>query len=39
MKKRYKLHKRSSRKLFTKTAKKVHKRNIPARSLRGGIRL
>lgn len=36
--KRRKLSKRRSRRMFTKTAKRVHKRNS-ARPMRGGIRL
>lgn len=39
MKKRFKLNKRYSKKLFTKTAKRVHKRNASGRPMRGGIRL
>nr|QJB20791.1 MAG: hypothetical protein [Microvirus sp.] len=38
-KKRVKLSKKRSRKLFTNTAKKVHIKNISGRSMRGGIRL
>ena len=36
--KRHKLGKRHSRKLFTKTAKRVHGQNVRA-PMRGGIRL
>ncbi|QXP07882.1 MAG: hypothetical protein [Arizlama microvirus] len=39
MKKRSKMPRKQSRKLFTKTAKKVHPKNMPARPMRGGIRL
>lgn len=42
MKKRVKLSKKKSKKIFTKTAKAVHKKNVPpARTapMRGGIRL
>jgi hypothetical protein len=39
MKRRHKLSKRSSRKMFTKHAKKTHKRNLPRVPMRGGIRL
>lgn len=37
--KRYKLSKRSSKKLFRKTASRTHKRNLGYASMRGGIRL
>lgn len=37
--KRRKLSKPGSKRLFTATAKKVAKRNIIARPMRGGIRL
>lgn len=30
---------RGDRKRFSRTARKVHKRNIPRRAMRGGIRL
>jgi hypothetical protein len=39
MKKRHKLGRRHSRKLFTKTAKRVHGRNVFHNPMRGGIRL
>lgn len=39
MKKRFKLGGRSSRKLFTRTADGVHKRNYLTNPMRGGIRL
>lgn len=39
MRKRHKLGKRHSRKLFSRTAKRVHKRNVRGHSMRGGIRL
>lgn len=39
MARRRKMNKKRSRKLFTKTAKFVHKRNMPRTSMRGGIRL
>ena len=38
MKFRKKLNKKYSKKLFTKTAKKVHKKNGYGRPMRGGIR-
>lgn len=38
MRKRHKLGKRHSRKLFTKTARKVHRRNVHMNPMRGGIR-
>lgn len=38
MRKRHKLGRKHSRKLFTKTAKRVHKRNVHAHPMRGGIR-
>lgn len=37
--KRRKMSKSGSRKLFRKTAKKLHKKNIRPRSMRGGTRL
>lgn len=37
--KRKKLTRRGSRKLFTKTAEKVQKKNLVAKPMRGGIRL
>ena len=39
MKRRMKMSKRRSRNLFTKTAKRVHKKNALTRTMRGGIRL
>lgn len=39
MKKRHRLSRSGSKKYFTKHARKVHKRNIAPRSMRGGIRL
>lgn len=39
MKYRKKMTKKRSRKLFTKTAKRVHRKNAMARPMRGGIRL
>lgn len=39
MKFRSKLKKRYSKKLFTKTASKVHSKNGMGRPMRGGIRL
>lgn len=39
MKFRKKMTRRSSRKYFTKTAKRVHKKNGMGRPMRGGIRL
>lgn len=38
-KSRVRLGKRKSRKLFTKTAKRVHPKNKPVSVKRGGIRL
>lgn len=38
MKKRHHLGRKHSRKLFTKTAKRVHKRNVHNTPMRGGIR-
>lgn len=37
--KRRKLGNSKSRKLFSRTASKQHKRNIPSNPMRGGIRL
>lgn len=34
-----KVSRKGGRKLFTKTAMKVHKKNVPANPMRGGIRL
>lgn len=39
MKKRFKLSRRKSKRLFQKTAKRVHKRNVHLNPMRGGIRL
>jgi len=39
MKKRQKMKKSKSRKLFSKTAQKVHNKNMPRGVMRGGIRL
>lgn len=39
MKKRRRLSRKGSKKMFTKHAKKVHTRNIHAHPKRGGIRL
>lgn len=39
MKKRARMSGRKSRKLFTRTAKKVHRRNGLGNPMRGGIRL
>jgi hypothetical protein len=39
MYKRKKLTKKRSRRLFSKTAKRVHKKNYKPRVMRGGIRL
>lgn len=36
---RKKMGRRKSRKLFTRTARKVHKKNITGNPMRGGIRL
>lgn len=37
--KRWKPNKRKDRKTFSRTASRVHRRNIPGRAMRGGIRL
>jgi len=37
--KRNKMKKRKSRRLFSKTARKVHRKNMPGKIMRGGIRL
>lgn len=37
--KRKNLKKRVSRRLFKRTARKVHKKNLKGRSMRGGYRL
>lgn len=39
MRKRYKLSKRSSKKLFHRTASRTHARNVHSNPMRGGIRL
>ena len=39
MRRRRKMKRRASKRLFTKTAKRVHKRNATGRPMRGGIRL
>lgn len=39
MSKRYKLPAKSSRKMFTRTAKSVHGKNVSGMPMRGGIRL
>lgn len=39
MKYRKKMNKGRSRKLFSKTASRVHRKNGQSRSMRGGIRL
>lgn len=39
MAKRSKMSKKGSKKLFTKTAKGTHKKNIDTKPMRGGIRL
>lgn len=39
MKKRHRLGRKHSRKLFTKTAKRVHNRNVHKHPMRGGIRM
>lgn len=39
MKKRHKLSRKGSRKLFSKTASRVHGRNVHNNPMRGGIRL
>lgn len=37
--KRQRMSKKSSRRSFSKTAKKVHPKNMPRLQMRGGIRL
>lgn len=37
--KRHKMKMKHSKKLFTRTAKRVNRRNLLARPMRGGIRL
>lgn len=39
MRKRHKLSKKSSRKLFAKTASRTNGRNVHSNPMRGGIRL
>lgn len=40
MSKRFKMERRSSKRLFSRTASHTHKKNLPiARPMRGGIRL
>lgn len=39
MSKRSRMNRRSSEKMFTRTAKKVHPKNNMANPMRGGIRL
>lgn len=39
MKKRKRLNKKTSRKMFSRTAAKVHVKNAPRTVMRGGIRL
>lgn len=39
MRKRQKMTRQKSKKVFKKTAKAVHKRNLPSSPMRGGIRL
>lgn len=39
MRKRHKLKKKHSKKMFTKHAKRTHGRNVHATPMRGGIRL
>ena len=39
MKKRKAMSRRHSKKLFRKTAQKIHKRNVSTNPMRGGIRL
>lgn len=36
---RHKMNKKHSRRLFSKTASRTHKRNIAGNPMRGGIRL
>lgn len=38
MRKRRRLSKRFNRRVFTRTARKVHRRNLVKRTYRGGIR-
>lgn len=39
MARRHKLSRRASRRMFTKNALRVHKKNIVARPMRGGFRI
>ena len=39
MRKRSRMSKKSSRKLFRNTASRTHKKNVSPRPMRGGIRL
>lgn len=39
MKHRRRLKKKHSKRLFTKTARKIHKRNLHAHPIRGGFRV
>lgn len=39
MAKRFKMSKRKSRRLFTKTASKTHRYNVQRKPMRGGTRL
>lgn len=39
MSKRYKMSKKSSKKLFSRTAQYVHPKNVHATPMRGGFRL
>lgn len=39
MKRRHKLSKKRSKKMFTKHARRVHSRNVVSPPMRGGIRL
>lgn len=39
MKRRFKISNRSSKKLFSRTASRTHRRNVSGNPMRGGIRL
>lgn len=39
MRRRKRISRKRSKKLFSKTAKRVHKKNLGHRAMRGGIRL
>lgn len=39
MRKRHRMPKRASKKLFSRTARNVHRKNIVGNPMRGGIRL